>query len=95
MIRANDAMPQPARIPALPGKTRNHPALAEGRLYIRNGTQMACYDIRMGSDAGSVPVPASITTGDSPQILGAALGLTLGLGGMVLLIRHFTRRRED
>ena len=96
LVKASpSAFKEIARIPALPGKTWNHPALAEGRLYIRNGTQMACYDIRMGSAAGNVPVLASITSGDSPQVLGAALGLTLGLGGMVLLIRHFTLRRED
>ena len=96
LVKASpSAFKEIVRIPALPGKTWNHPALAEGRLYIRNGTQMACYDIRMGSAAGNVPVLASITSGDSPQVLGAALGLTLGLGGMVLLIRHFTLRRED
>jgi outer membrane protein assembly factor BamB len=32
-----------ARFHALDGKTWNHPAIAHGRLYVRNDEQMACY----------------------------------------------------
>ncbi|MBI5775541.1 MAG: PQQ-binding-like beta-propeller repeat protein [Verrucomicrobia bacterium] len=34
-----------ARLPALKGKTWNSPALADGRLLIRNSAEMACYDV--------------------------------------------------
>ncbi len=34
-----------ARIPSLEGTTWNHPAVAHGRLLVRNGTQAACYDV--------------------------------------------------
>ena len=34
-----------ARFPAISGKTWNNPAIADGRLIVRNQTQMACYDI--------------------------------------------------
>jgi len=34
-----------ARFPALEGKTWNYPAIADGRLLVRNQTQMACFDL--------------------------------------------------
>lgn len=34
-----------ARFPALEGKTWNYPAIAGGRLFVRNATQMAAYNI--------------------------------------------------
>lgn len=42
------------RAPALSGKTWNVPALAHGRLLVRNGAGMACYDLRVPS-AESAP----------------------------------------
>jgi outer membrane protein assembly factor BamB len=35
-----------AKFSALSGKTWNNPALADGRLIVRNQTEMACYDLR-------------------------------------------------
>ena len=34
-----------ARFPALEGKTWNYPAIAGGRLFVRNANQMAAYNI--------------------------------------------------
>ncbi|HVR85998.1 MAG TPA: PQQ-binding-like beta-propeller repeat protein [Planctomycetota bacterium] len=46
-----DAKPQEPeevfRLKALDGKTWNHPAIAEDRLIVRNGTEMACYRLRI------------------------------------------------
>jgi outer membrane protein assembly factor BamB len=42
---APDAHTEVARVPALNGKTWNVPALADGRLLVRNGAEMACYDV--------------------------------------------------
>ncbi|MBX7103116.1 MAG: PQQ-like beta-propeller repeat protein [Gemmataceae bacterium] len=36
-----------ARIPALEGKTWNHPVFHGGRLYLRNPQEMACYELKM------------------------------------------------
>lgn len=33
------------RLKSLNGKTWNHPAIAQGRLYVRNAEEMACYDL--------------------------------------------------
>jgi outer membrane protein assembly factor BamB len=33
------------RFQAIEGKTWNHPAIAQGRLYVRNGEEMACYQL--------------------------------------------------
>jgi outer membrane protein assembly factor BamB len=34
-----------ARFRAITGKTWNHPAIADGKLLVRNGAQMACFDL--------------------------------------------------
>ena len=33
------------RFPAIQGKTWNHPVIAQGRLYVRNAEEMACYEL--------------------------------------------------
>ena len=46
LVKASpDAYTEVARFPALEGKTWNYPAIANGRLLVRNATQMAAYDI--------------------------------------------------
>jgi outer membrane protein assembly factor BamB len=34
-----------AKFPAITGKTWNHPVVARGRLYVRNGEEAACYEL--------------------------------------------------
>jgi outer membrane protein assembly factor BamB len=49
LLRANpDRHEELGRFQAIEGKTWNHPALAQGRLYVRNGEWMACYDLGAG-----------------------------------------------
>jgi len=52
LVRATPrAFEEVSRFKAIDGKTWNHPALAGGRLLIRNGREMACFDLR--AEAGS------------------------------------------
>ena len=44
LVRADAAdLDELAKVPALSGKTWNHPVVAHGRLYVRNGQEMACF----------------------------------------------------
>jgi outer membrane protein assembly factor BamB len=40
------------RFQAIEGKTWSHPAIADGRLYVRNAQEMACYELRLDGAAG-------------------------------------------
>jgi outer membrane protein assembly factor BamB len=43
------------RFQAITGKTWNHPAIAHGRLYVRNGVEIACYDLgSVGREEGKI-----------------------------------------
>lgn len=47
VVRADPDRPDElARFRALDGKTWNHPAMASGRLLVRNAVEMACFDLR-------------------------------------------------
>jgi outer membrane protein assembly factor BamB len=46
LVKASpDKYTEVAKFSALEGKTWNYPALADGRLLVRNQTQMACFDV--------------------------------------------------
>ncbi len=46
LLEANPEQPvELARFTALQGKTWNHPVIAHGRLYVRNGAEMVCYEL--------------------------------------------------
>jgi outer membrane protein assembly factor BamB len=45
---APDHFEEVVHFQALDGKTWNHPALAGGRILVRNAAQMACFDLRPG-----------------------------------------------
>jgi outer membrane protein assembly factor BamB len=40
-----------AKIPGIAGKTWNHPVIAHGRLFIRNGAEAACFELPMRPSA--------------------------------------------
>lgn len=46
LLEANpDKLKEVARFKALEGKTWNHPVVAHGLLFVRNGEEMACFDV--------------------------------------------------
>ena len=45
MKASPDAYTEVTRFAALEGQTWNYPAIAGGRLFVRNATQMAAYNI--------------------------------------------------
>jgi hypothetical protein len=40
-----DAHREISRFEAIEGKTWNHPVIAHGKLFVRNGEQVACYQV--------------------------------------------------
>lgn len=54
LVRASpDRLEEVGRFRALTGKTWNVPALAHGRLLVRNSVSMACYDVRAAKPASA------------------------------------------
>lgn len=48
LVEANpDEHVELAKFPALEGKTWNHPVVAHGKLFVRNGTEAAVYELRV------------------------------------------------
>jgi outer membrane protein assembly factor BamB len=46
VVAKPDARKEVARFQAIEGKTWNHPVLARGKLFVRNGEEMACYQLK-------------------------------------------------
>jgi outer membrane protein assembly factor BamB len=52
LVEANpDTFKEVASFQALKGKTWNHPVIAHGKLFVRNGEEMACYQLALGGAA--------------------------------------------
>jgi outer membrane protein assembly factor BamB len=50
LLKADPTKPiELAKVPAIEGKTWNHPVLIGSRLYIRNAEMAACYELALGS----------------------------------------------
>ncbi|WP_417390091.1 PQQ-binding-like beta-propeller repeat protein [Gimesia sp.] len=55
LVKADpEAYSQVAEFQAISGQTWNHPALAHGKLFVRNSEMAACYDISTGSQTTSI-----------------------------------------
>ncbi len=81
-----------ARLPALDGKTWNNPALAGGKLYLRNGRMMACYDIRPDASAGTRGI--STAGPEDLQVVLVAFVLMSVMGAALLVAITKLRRSQ-
>ena len=43
--KAND-LQELGQFQAIEGKTWNHPVMAQGKLYVRNSQEIACYEVK-------------------------------------------------
>jgi outer membrane protein assembly factor BamB len=49
-----------ARFQAIEGKTWNHPVVTNGRLFVRNSEEAACYDVALPTSPGNAPETAAL-----------------------------------
>ncbi|QDU87419.1 Outer membrane protein assembly factor BamB [Pirellulimonas nuda] len=62
LLRADPTKPEVlARIPAAQGKTWNHPVIAHGKLLVRNGREMVCFDVTEAEEPNAAQVSAQQT----------------------------------
>ena len=80
LVRATpDGHEELARFAAISGKTWNTPTIADGRLYVRNTTEMAAFDISLRR--GFAPNPTRALAGTpQPRSVPARRALSRALG---------------
>jgi len=62
LLRANpDRLEELAKLPALTGKSWNHPVVVGNRLYLRNAEEAVCYELQ------SKPNAMAVSASDSPR----------------------------
>lgn len=67
LLRANpDRLEELAKVPALKGKTWNHPVIVGNRLYIRNAEEAVCYRLHTRGDTEPLARPweSAVSSGD-------------------------------
>jgi hypothetical protein len=63
LLRANpDRLEELAKLPALTGKSWNHPVVVGNRLYLRNAEEAVCYELQSKPDA------MAASASDSPRV---------------------------
>ncbi len=64
LLRAKpDKLQELAKIPAMHGKTWNHPVVAGNRLYVRNAEEAVCFELATTETADSKPQKVSLKSG--------------------------------
>ena len=63
-----------ARFTAIEGKTWNHPVIAHGKLFVRNGEEMACFELRPLADGDALRVDAAGGSAASGKLMFAGVG---------------------
>ena len=69
--------------PKLNGESWAHPVISDGRLYLREGDLLYCYDVReeVGTERKTASVPLAVSRRSSPML---NRRLFLGLGSLAL-----------
>jgi outer membrane protein assembly factor BamB len=66
LVRATpDRLEELGRISPLAAKTWNHPVVAHGRLYVRNGEELVCLDV--SAPAGSASAESAASEESTPS----------------------------
>jgi hypothetical protein len=57
LVEAKPEYHELARFQAIEGKTWNHPVIAHGKLFVRNGEEIACYQLSESSSRTVTELP--------------------------------------